>query len=309
MPVAVALFSALVNLPEGTKVELYILDGGISDVNRDRIERVLNVPTVESSLHWLEPSGARFMHLKTPMHWSHAAYNRLALPELIPERHAKVVYLDADLVVFGNLTELWEQRLDDRPLLAVRDYYQHYVSSPSSPLLETYRTLGLAPDTPYFNSGVMVLNLALMRSTDSIDRVLAYLATASDSVKSVDQHGLNAVFSPNWGQLDLRWNVQAYAVRFAKRLPPSTLADEIRRRRRTLGRDAAILHFPMTPKPWQGGFPNRYRVRWIHCLWRSGWFSRWEFGQWLVRWVGNAFAHAWSVALRRARHMLRWSVA
>jgi len=55
-------------------------------------------------------------------HLSYAAYFRFFIPEVVEEE--KVLYLDSDIIVDGDLTDLFEIDLGDSPLAAVRDDLQ-----------------------------------------------------------------------------------------------------------------------------------------------------------------------------------------
>ncbi|MGH7426947.1 MAG: glycosyltransferase, partial [Candidatus Methylomirabilaceae bacterium] len=77
-------------------------------------------------------------------------------PEILPNRVEKAIYLDSDLVVHGNIAELWGVGLGGKPLLAVQDEGARTVGSPWG--LRNYSELGLDPSAMYFNSGVLVFD-------------------------------------------------------------------------------------------------------------------------------------------------------
>jgi lipopolysaccharide biosynthesis glycosyltransferase len=303
MPMAVTLFSALVNMEKGVEVFLYILDGGISEINKTRIEQVLQIESVAVSIHWIKPD-RQFEGLKTTKALSQAAYMRLALPDVLPDCFGKVLYLDSDLIVETDLMRLWRHEVGGYPLLAVRDYNIPCISSPASGLLSTYELLGLWPDTPYFNSGVMVLNLALIRSKDLIPAILEYLHAYRDTVQYADQDGFNAIIAGDWGHLDPKWNVQVMlmrrfkvaAIRRSKWWSDSPFQDEILDRVKELERNPFILHFADTPKPWRAGLPDVYQLRYCYYLKRSGWFSPSAFAKWLLRWLRDSVPYTWKVS-------------
>lgn len=287
MPMGVMLFSALVNMEKGAEVVLYILDGGISEANRRKIERVLAVERIKVSLHWAKPSMLEFQDLQVGSGLPQAAYLRLALPDILPEHFAKVLYLDSDLIVEANLIELWRHETAGYALWAVRDYPIPYVSSPNSPLLETHGALGLEPDTPYFNSGVMLLHMGMWRSENLGPAALEYLRVHCDTVQYADQDCLNAIVAGNWGELDLRWNVTVHALPVLEGWPDSPFKNEMRDNRKWLGHNAFVLHFAGNLKPWHIGMRTTYCQRWVHYLKRSGWFSPAEYRRWYIRWLVN----------------------
>lgn len=122
------------------------------------------------------------------------------------------------------------------------------------------------------NSGVMVLDLEHLRSSREFDRVLEYLFRFRDYGQH-DNDGLNAVFAESWRPLSILWNVQLDALRRPWIMPPSPLTDRLCADSALLRRDAHILHYTASPKPWQMRLPRREHGRWFHYLRKSGWFS------------------------------------
>ena len=286
MPLAVTLFSALTNLEKGTETVVYILDGGIGAANQRKIERVLRgVEGIELSIHWARPNLSQFQDLPLKTVLSGAMYLRLALPEIVSEDFDQVLYLDSDIIVQANLLELWRQETHGCALLAVRDYGMPYVSSPNCGLSKPYGSLGLEPDTAYFNSGVLLLDLRVWRAGHLVPAAFEFLHSHRDVLEAPDQDSLNAVVVGNWGQLDLRWNVQVLALFILEELPGSPFRDELRAKRKWLEHNAFILHFIGNPKPWQTGLRQGFGPLWVHYLRRSGWYSPVEYWRWYLRWL------------------------
>ena len=233
-------------------------------------------------------------------------YMRVMLPDLLPDHYQRALYLDSDVIVEADLMRLWMHGVRDHVLLAVRDYFTPTVASPNSGLVSTYRSLGMEPSVPYFNAGIILLNLTTMRARRIAAATFAYLRAHHDSIKWWDQDGLNAVVAGEWGQLDLRWNVQVWALRHFERSPDSQFKREQRERIRHVGSDPYILHFTFR-KPWRPGDITdlRYRPRFFRYLRRSGWFSRWEYARWFTGWLVSALAHSLSVLVGRMRDRLR----
>ena len=92
-------------------------------------------------------------------HLSIAAYYRLLIPELIPE-YDKCIYLDCDLMVQGDLKELFQIYLGKCYIAGVRDC--HIMDEKMRPSRHR-EILGLPDLDSYINSGVMVMNLKRMR--------------------------------------------------------------------------------------------------------------------------------------------------
>src|SRR5690606_22778049 len=127
---------------------------------------------------------------------SQAAYLKLLAPGLLPSGAARVIVLDADVIVQSDLQPLWAAPMGDRLLLAVQDFGCPYVSCSFG--IRRYRELGLEADAPYFNSGVMLLDLERWRAEEMASRSLQYLDSHAAELRCHDQEALNAVAANRW---------------------------------------------------------------------------------------------------------------
>jgi len=157
---------------------------------------------------------------------------RALLPELLPAAD-KVLYLDSDLIVADDLAPLWETDLGDALLGAV--------VNPFYPFMHFH-----APGRPedYFNSGVLLMNLARMRAESTAAKLYDYART-HPSAHYPDQDAYNAVCEGRWLRLHPRWNAQStfFELRDADLPLPPQQVIEARSR-------PAIVHFIGPFKPW-----------------------------------------------------------
>lgn len=170
---------------------------------------------------------------------------RILLPKLLPTTR-RVLYLDCDTVIVDDLSPLWDIDLDGAYLAAVDNAFE--------PGVEQHATdLGLKAVTDYFNSGVLLFNLDLMRADDVTEAVLECARTRQ--LVWPDQDALNLVLGRRRVRLDPRWNcmnVLFYGD------PPWTYDAEAAR---AAAARPAILHFegPNMAKPWH--YLNRHPRR------------------------------------------------
>lgn len=138
----------------------------------------------------------------TSGHIHKAAYLRLLIAKLLPLAVAKALYFDTDLVVKDDVAKLWDFPLDGHPIGAVKDFG---IMASSRMRRQKAESLGLPLGAPYFNSGVMIMDLAAFRKEGYGEKVLQ--CVTSHAYRHHDQDGLNKVFMGNWSILPLRWNV------------------------------------------------------------------------------------------------------
>lgn len=144
----------------------------------------------------------KFDKLPSPGYVTAATYVRLALPGILPAEFDRVLYLDPDIAVIGDLHQLYESDLKGHPLGAVSDY---------DGLQESSR-LCLEPDSGYFNAGVLLIDLTSWRRIDILEDAYTFIRNYPDRIAQADQDVLNHQFQGNWLRLDQRWNYQSNFV-------------------------------------------------------------------------------------------------
>jgi lipopolysaccharide biosynthesis glycosyltransferase len=300
---AVAVRSALVNLSPAVAAEVYVLDNGISERSRARLARVVRAARRDADLRWIRIPSERLAHLPVPDHLTRSTYSRLLIPDVIPAHVRRVVYLDADILVRGDLSPLFTTGLGDAPIGAVRDFVTGSTEHEDPGVRES------ADRRPYFNAGVLVIDVARWRRTGLADRALEYAAARSEPVRSGDQDSLNATVD-SWHELDYRWNLQHASFFGAQGPPAEELGGRLYGRRRELYREAAVLHFTARPKPWHGSCVCPGTAAWVRSLVRASWYTPPEAAIWLSRFCAQR-ARYWLGTLKlRLRERLtrrRWS--
>jgi len=284
MPLAVAVRSVLENLRPDAHLRLFVVDGGLRA--RTRLRLLKSWRGFSVSITWLEPELSLLEGVPTKDYVSHAPYLRLLLPRLLPTDLQRVIYLDADLVVLGDLSELWEMALQGKACLAARDIGHPYISReltrPNASAWErerrlyrslpitNYKELGLDPHAEYFNSGVMLIDLDLWRRENLEEKFLQCMRNNHEHIRFWDQYVLNVVLSGRWGRLESVWNRQPF-VRWIPTWQDSTFDEEEWQRILTTPR---IIHYSSKKKPWQvPGYAGPERNLFYDILSRTEW--RW----------------------------------
>jgi lipopolysaccharide biosynthesis glycosyltransferase len=268
MPLAVSLRSLVDNAADP---DVTILVRQLSDRTLDRVlsscqeitPKVVTVPV------------ERFAELPVLRHITTATYLRLLIPTLFPDDDP-VLYVDADTVVLADPAELCGTPLGGRPLGAVQDPAVLRVDAAGG--VQHWAELGMPADTPYFNSGVMLINPAAWREQRIAEETLAYVSRHGNQI-FLDQEALNAVVRGNWLALDPAWNVYpelAGAATVARRMGGTlTLPDGIEE---ALAKPK-LVHFVGADKPWLPAATRApFSRTFYHYLDRTTW-SGWRPGR------------------------------
>jgi lipopolysaccharide biosynthesis glycosyltransferase len=129
---------------------------------------------------------------------------------------------------------------------AMPEGWQRPSESFSAQPLPKYDLHGLAPDAPYLNSGVLVMNLAWWRRHDVTARLARCLRENAGHNEALDQYALNVVLDGHWAAMDPRWNV--LAVLHRRGSWRETHYDEATFRQ--MLEEPFVLHWSGVQKPW-----------------------------------------------------------
>ncbi|KAA2232462.1 glycosyltransferase family 8 protein [Salinarimonas soli] len=277
LPMTVALHSALTALDQTRAVKVFVIGHEIDPGHQARATAALRGAHPHVEVGWLRADQSSFSGLPTS-HWhSPAMYLRLLIPSLLPAEFERVLYIDGDVVVSRDLSPLWSLGMNGHPVMAVENFSDPTLDAAIPGLVSA---LGLDGAAPYFNSGVMLIDVPLWRELSIVERTLEVLGRHPDKISFGDQDALNAAIAGDWGALDPSYNVQLHTVAdFGhRRWSPR----ERRRQQRALLSAPTILHYTGPRKPWQVRYRGRKAGGFLAAAARSGWFGglgqAWGFG-------------------------------
>ena len=194
-----------------------------------------------------EQAAARFVLASK---WTQAVYYRLYFPFLLPRSIERLLYLDVDTIVLTNLSDFYRLDLEGKPLAAVYDNY-----------VKTQPLLGIHEPGNYFNSGVMLMDLKRWREMKISEDAIDYLLKYPESIRFVDQCGLNAILVNRWKKLDACYNFMYSYV------PEEASLKELK----GILQDKYVVHFTLQ-RPWEMLCKNRLRFLYFQYL--KNWSGR-----------------------------------
>lgn len=261
------------NIAKGTAVDLLILDGGISAANQMMLTRL--IPN-DSSLHFI-PMRDEFTSYFTHMHFSRATFYRLILDSILTSRD-KIIYIDCDTIVLGDLLELWEIDMEDKPVAAVHDYImEHFCKSnvlsadfagslPALSYLREYVGISAKNCDEYFQAGLLIMNLRRIRELKLSKRMTDSLL--SRKYWFLDQDVLNKYFCGSQITLPAEWNFVNCTDDITSSL------DQRRVRELEMARaNPKLIHYAgYEAKPWvnQNAYMGEY---YFYYLRRTHWYE------------------------------------
>lgn len=197
---AVSMESLLATANENTSVKFYCMVAPNTE-GREQIENIIKSHKSGAGLVWREIKAEEnpFQNYEYAR-WSPVIFYRCIAHRFFTDID-KILYLDSDILVCRDLTELFNTDLNDYVLGGVRDM---------APVNDRFHPQGIfvkkfaekyLNNGPYINSGVLLLNLEKMRENENL------LFETKIPLFYPDQDLINAAFAGKIKILPLKYNL------------------------------------------------------------------------------------------------------
>ncbi len=222
---AVCLTSVKENARRGCDYRIYVLHAGMEEKEQGKLacfnDEDFTVAFVDVSADLKALSNR--LHMRD--YYTSATYFRIFIAGLFPQ-YDKALYLDSDVIVRGDICELFDTPLGDTLVGAVPDGAVAMI-----PPFRAYTkdVLGIDAEN-YFNAGILVMNLKKFREIDFYGKFADLLGKYAFTVAQ-DQDYLNVLCKDSVTYLPTTWNAMPTGNHQEKD-PPK------------------LIHYNLTAKPW-----------------------------------------------------------
>ncbi len=239
----VMLYSLLHSNPDA-QVELYLLHTSLTEADLADTRRLLEP---DHRLVAIRADGLGLDEAPVTDRYPKEMYYRIFAAKFLPNELDRVLYLDPDIIVNGSLQELYETPLGDH-LFAAATHIRK--------LMYKLNALRLDLDEAglYINSGVMVMNLELLRREQNENEVFRYIEEHRNKLFLPDQDIISGLYGSRILELDpYRYNMTERL--FALRPQTEAWLDL-----QWVREHSAIIHYCGRNKPWKNGYAGRLDV-------------------------------------------------
>ena len=224
---AVALQSLIENSSKNYYYSIKILYTNIEEENKQKISKYkkenVNIEFVDLNYYIKKVKDK----LYTRDYYTKTTYFRLFIPNLDPQ-YDKAIYLDSDIVVLGDIAELYNVNMGNNLIAAAPDdviqttkVFQEYAE----------KVVGVADYRNYFNAGILLMNLDEFRKFNFQEKFLYLLETIKFTVAQ-DQDYLNRLCKGKVKIIDKAWDRMPIAI------------DDMKEE------DIKVIHYNLAYKPW-----------------------------------------------------------
>lgn len=161
MHLCTCIVSLLSNLLDCEKINIHILDGGISAKGKHKINLLRGIKNC--SIEFIPINDEIFKNCPIADACSYISiqtYYRFIIPTICPNID-KYIYLDSDIIICGSLNKLWNSNIKDNYAIVVEDAwsYAHTI----------YKNLNISKNP--FNAGMMLVNAKKWRNDNIVDKL------------------------------------------------------------------------------------------------------------------------------------------
>lgn len=219
--------------------EIYVINKSLSE--DDFIFLQNNISENNYCLHDIKISDDMLDSAPVTDRYPTEMYYRIFAAKFLPCDIDRILYLDPDLIVLKNLEELYNIDLGEN-FFAAASHVGKHLQKINELRLQMYNK------GPYINSGVMLMNIKLLREHQNFSTVLNYIEKNKNILILPDQDVISAVYASKIVTID------PYIYNMTERLliSPRSIKKDID----TLWvkENSAIIHYCGRNKPWKRNY-------------------------------------------------------
>ncbi|MGN0017872.1 MAG: glycosyltransferase family 8 protein [Candidatus Gastranaerophilaceae bacterium] len=226
---SVAIVSILLNSQKDEKFNFYILNSGdITDTSKKNIDELKKYK--DFNISWITVNTELFKNQGTNLREDVTIETnyRFLIASLFPQLD-KLIFLDADLVVVGSLSELWNTNIDN-----------YYMAARENEQPQNYLQSLNIKNNKYYNTGVMLCNLKLWRKNNIEPLFFENAKKYKNVCQFLDQDVLVITLQDKLLSIDKKWNNLSYKNEFNE--------------------NSIILHWASENKPWVSTTVPGYKI-------------------------------------------------
>lgn len=232
---------------------IYFLTAGISNASWKRLCELCH--TYHSDIHIIICSVDEIKDLPVGQ-WNFIMYLKLFIPQVLPEMVERCLFLDVDMVINADISELYDIDFGKKVLAAAEDI--------PDCILHKQR-LGMSEDDIYINSGVMVCNVAEWRRWELKRPIFKFVRTIGDKILN-EQDVIALYFKGYIECLPIRWNMVTFYFNRVPKIFPKYLSGLAEAKRHP-----GIIHFAAPIKPWYRDSQHPYSYLYKKYLRLTSW--------------------------------------
>jgi len=243
IPQLIIMMKSILKSNSNTNFNTYIVHKGLTDENFKQLNEGVNDSrcgfisiVIEDELLKDAPVTDRYPK---------EMYYRIFAAKYLPNTLDRILYLDPDIVVINSLEKLYSMNFEGNFFIAAS-----HVNKPLQ-LINEYR-LNMDKDSAYINSGVMLMNLELLRKYQDFQQVFDYIEKFKNRLLLPDQDVLSGLYGSKTKTVEsIVYNLSdRYLARY--NLDPENWRQKLDLN--WVRKNTVIIHYCGRNKPWKNNY-------------------------------------------------------
>ena len=223
-PLLVMLYSLIQN--NKTDIVVYVLHNDLNKEDRNYIKENVN-----SKVIFIRVDDDKLKQAPTFKKFPITMYYRLFAPIYLPKSVEKILYLDPDIIVKGDLSSLYNMDLKEN-LFAGATHVAWYVKVFNDLRLHiSYKDI-------YLNSGVLLINVKEYRKVQNIEEIYEYIRKNKRKLFMPDQDIISKLYKNKIKEIDA--SIYNFSLNLLKKYSKEYVKDHTK-----------IIHYCGKEKPWK----------------------------------------------------------
>lgn len=201
----VSIYSLLENNKNADEIDIYILGENLKQSSQKTILNLVN--SYQRTVFFIDGEEiiSFIKELGIPEYrGSYATNMKMFFPIYIGDTVERLLYIDSDTLVLGDLQPLFEKSMQKKPLEMALD----------SLAIQHKRCIGLSENEFYFNAGVMLIDVASWNANDCTSKIIGHVRNIRAHYIAPDQDILNTALKGMIGKLQPQYNLQPIHYRY-----------------------------------------------------------------------------------------------
>lgn len=268
-PNIVTLTSLLENSKKDTYYKIYILSG--YDFKEENISKILSLQNDYKNCHIESIKIGKEFDEYDPQkqYFTKAIFFRLKIPEILKKEN-KCIYLDSDIVVNSDLSELFNTDIKDFYIAGVRDGTPYLITDKNNNAYETKLKLFMSQEAidKYVNSGVLLWNLEKIRKDNLMTKFQEFVdkyVFAKKISQFGDQDAINSACEGEILDLPFKFNVTAALTTVPYSAHAYVQKIYSREEWENGYKNPVIFHYTSGIKPWNSRLCVKRNLWWTYA--------------------------------------------
>ncbi len=231
----------------GNNINLYVV---ANDIESNELEDAFKKYNININL--IKYKDDILDNAPTSNRYPSVIYYRLLAPKYLPNNLERILYLDPDIIVLKDLSELYTTDFED----------MYFVGSSNvrNGLRKFNEIKNRAPkDSPYLNTGVLLLNLKELRNVISSEKIYDYISKYKRCLCLPDQDILQGLYGDRVKLVsNIKYNLSDRAINLYNMRHDDKIDNK------WVEENCSIIHYYGRNKPWKDkykGILKQYYIK------------------------------------------------